>query len=133
MFIEDKERFVELTPKGKQHLKNISLDKLTINRPSGWDGKWRVVIFDVPEEKKLKRDILRRKLKQLGFYQIQKSVYVYPFECTNEISILSKRLILRTSILIMISEIIQGEKGIIKSFLDKRILDESDLKQKKKR
>ena len=133
IFIEGKDKFVELTPKGKRHLRNISFEKLTINRPPKWDGKWRVIIFDVPEEQKLKRDILRRKLKQMGFHQIQKSVYVYPFECTNEISLLSKRLFLGNSVLIMISEIIQGEEQIIKSFLVKKILEESDLKRDRKR
>src|SRR3990167_1425400 len=126
LFVEGKDKYVELTKKGKEHLQKISLHQLTINRPMRWDGKWRVVIFDVPEEQKAKRNILRTKLKELGFYQIQKSIYVYPFECTNEISLLSKRLYLGNSVLIMISEIIQGEKKIIKSFLNKDILEESD-------
>lgn len=128
IFIEGKDKFVELTPRGIEHLQNLSFEKLTINRPPKWDKKWRLVIFDVPEKQKLKRDILRRKLKQMDFYQVQKSVYAYPFECTNEITALSKRLLIGNSVLIMISEIIQGEEKIIKSFLNKKILEESDLK-----
>jgi len=50
-----------------------------------WDGKWRIVVFDIPEKKKGVRNALRRKLKELGFYELQKSVFVFPYECGNEI------------------------------------------------
>lgn len=47
-----------------------------------WDRKWRIVIFDIPEDKRYIRDRLRIKLKELGFGMIQKSVWIsaYPFE-----------------------------------------------------
>lgn len=51
-----------------------------------WDKKWRVVIFDVPQEMHSKRNRLRLKLKALGFYMIQKSVFVFPYPCEKELS-----------------------------------------------
>lgn len=51
-----------------------------------WDGKWRMVIFDVPEISKNKRDGLRRKLKDLGFAQWQESVYIAPFDIASELA-----------------------------------------------
>ncbi|QQG43099.1 MAG: hypothetical protein HYW45_02750 [Candidatus Daviesbacteria bacterium] len=41
-----------------------------------WDGKWRIVIFDIPEQKRLVRDLFRRNLKKWGFKHLQKSVLV---------------------------------------------------------
>jgi len=126
-FVENKEKFLELTPKGFDYLKKFSFDNITIKRPKKWDGKWRIIIFDIKEKLKNNRDTLRWKLLQLGFYQIQKSVYVYSFECTNEITLLTKHLLIADSVLIMIADIIQGEEKIIKFFLDKNILTNSDL------
>ncbi|MBI3290372.1 CRISPR-associated endonuclease Cas2 [Candidatus Microgenomates bacterium] len=40
-----------------------------------WDGKWRLVIFDIPESKRAVRNVLRSRLKQWGFEQWQKSVW----------------------------------------------------------
>ncbi|MBI2618345.1 hypothetical protein HYW58_02755 [Candidatus Kaiserbacteria bacterium] len=51
-----------------------------------WDGRWRVVIFDIRDSHKLKRDALRRVLQRSGFKLLQKSVWIYPFDCTEEIS-----------------------------------------------
>jgi len=43
-----------------------------------WDKNWYLVIFDIPEKLHRKRDILREKLKKLGFGQLQQSVWISP-------------------------------------------------------
>lgn len=43
-----------------------------------WDGRWRLVIFDISEKERKARDALRAKLKELGFGKWQKSVYISP-------------------------------------------------------
>ncbi|PJA55974.1 CRISPR-associated endonuclease Cas2 [Candidatus Roizmanbacteria bacterium CG_4_9_14_3_um_filter_33_18] len=55
-----------------------------------WDGKWFLVFFDVPEAQRNKRDYLRKFLIKLGFYQYQKSVYLFPYECEKEVSLIKK-------------------------------------------
>jgi len=55
-----------------------------------WNGKWFLVFFDVPEIQRNKRNYLRRFLKQLGFYPYQKSVYLFPYECEEEIKLIKK-------------------------------------------
>lgn len=77
---------VKLTEKGKLKVLKYNIDNLKIEPPEKWDEKWRIVLFDIPEAKKVARNALRRKLKDLGFYQFQKSAFIYPFECKNEIS-----------------------------------------------
>lgn len=128
IFVEGKEKYVELTPKGIKYAKISALDDFKINRPKFWDKKWRVVIFDVPEKQHHNRDIFRDQIKQMGFIQIQKSVYVYPFECAKEIALLSEMFDIARFVTVMISEIIQGEEDIIQHFRKNEILKISDLK-----
>lgn len=47
-----------------------------------WDKKWRILVFDIPEEIRWRRDVFRRKLKELGFGMYQQSVWIspHPFE-----------------------------------------------------
>lgn len=47
-----------------------------------WDGKWRLVIWDIPEKRRNARDLLRHQLKQLGFKKYQQSVWVSKKNCT---------------------------------------------------
>jgi len=73
-----------LTEKGREQAKMLSLLGSTINfkKPKRWDGKWRVVLFDIPEKNRVFRDILREHLRALQFRKLQHSVFVspHPFE-----------------------------------------------------
>ena len=74
-----------LNDEGKQRVLRYDLDNIEIKKPVKWDKLWRMVIFDIPEHLKKGRNALAVKLKQLGFYPMQKSVFIYPYECKNEI------------------------------------------------
>ncbi|MFH1956161.1 MAG: hypothetical protein ABIJ28_00730 [Patescibacteria group bacterium] len=78
----------KINKKGKEKLKKFVLDELIIQKSKQWDKKWRLVIFDIPEIYRKSRDALRKKLKDLGFYQCQKSAWIYPFDCIDEIEFL---------------------------------------------
>ena len=73
-----------LTEKGKKQARkfNSLSGSIDFKKPKSWDGKWRIVIFDIPEEDRVFRDILRDHLKELGFYRLQNSVFIspHPFE-----------------------------------------------------
>ena len=75
-----------LSEKGKKLAEVYNLDNIKISKPKKWDGNWRVVIFDVPERIKKVREALRMHLRNLGFYELQKSVFVCPFPCAEEIN-----------------------------------------------
>ncbi len=79
---------IVLSEQGKRKVATFNVDNLTIKKPNSWDKKWRVVIFDIPENKKKARNVLRQKLRDMGFYCWQKSVFVYPYNCLNEIEFL---------------------------------------------
>lgn len=74
-----------LSSEGKRVALTYNLEKISINKIL-WDGKWRIVIFDIPEKLKKVRDALRYHLKRLGFVELQHSVFLLPFECKDEIN-----------------------------------------------
>ena len=74
-----------LTPKGEKKLQTIIIDEVVIKNPKQWDGKWRLVMYDLPIRFKKARDAFRFKLKDLGFFQFQKSAWVYPYPCEGEL------------------------------------------------
>jgi phenylacetic acid degradation operon negative regulatory protein len=55
------------------------------NYESKWDGVWRLLAYDVPEKEKVKRDALRRYLKELGFGKIQGSCWVSPYNLSSQL------------------------------------------------
>ena len=80
---------VKLKKKGLRKWKKLQLEKLKFPSEKKWDGKWRLFIFDIPEEKKSRRDRLSRKLKELGMFSIQRSSYIYPFDCADELEMIT--------------------------------------------
>jgi DNA-binding transcriptional regulator PaaX len=83
-----KQFYISLTEKGKKRAGWLQIDKLKIKKPKKWDGKWRILIFDISQMKKIYRELLRGKLKELRFYPLQKSVWIHPFDCRDEIEVL---------------------------------------------
>ncbi|OGG14227.1 hypothetical protein A2773_06410 [Candidatus Gottesmanbacteria bacterium RIFCSPHIGHO2_01_FULL_39_10] len=79
---------VKITKKGMVKALTYRLDTLMITKPKRWDKKWRVVIFDIPIKYNRVRDIFRSRLVQMGMYQLQESVYIYPYSCFSEIEFL---------------------------------------------
>jgi len=73
-----------LSEKGKLKALTYHFNQIEIKKET-WDKKWRIVFFDVPEKYRWGRDSLRKKLKELGFYELQKSVFIFPYECKDEI------------------------------------------------
>lgn len=79
---------VKITKKGTMRALTYELDTLALVPTKRWDKKWRVVIFDIPEKYRKLRDIFRLRIRQLGLYQLQESVYVSPYRCFDEIEFL---------------------------------------------
>lgn len=77
-FINDEQLLLKLTDKGKE---KALIAKLLLD-DSEWDGKWRIVIFDIPEKRRIARDVLRQRLKSWGFVPWQQSVWVTKKNCT---------------------------------------------------
>ena len=59
--------FVRLTQKGEDRLRKFELMGYKLKKPKKWDKKWRMLIFDIKEERKGTRDKIRFTLKRIGF------------------------------------------------------------------
>ena len=74
-----------LNENGKKKALRFNIDKMEIKRPVKWDGKWRIIIFDVPEKLRGLRDSLRLHFREMGLIELQKSVFVCPYPCSTKI------------------------------------------------
>lgn len=79
---------VKITKRGMRRALTYNLDTLRLSVPKTWDGKWRVVMFDIPVRYGRIRDIFRMRLRQLGLFLLQESVYVSPYPCFDEVEFL---------------------------------------------
>ena len=79
-----------LTEKGHEKAFTYDIDSIFIKPMKRWDEKWRLVTFDVPEKFKKARNSLSLTLRKMGLYRLQKSVFVHPFECKDEIDFVTE-------------------------------------------
>ncbi|MDP3740824.1 MAG: CRISPR-associated endonuclease Cas2, partial [bacterium] len=75
--------FIKLTKKGKLNALLDRIDKLEKTHRKS-DGKWRIIVWDIPESSSKQRDQLRRFVKKLGFYKLQFSVFIRPYPIAPE-------------------------------------------------
>jgi len=107
--------YIELTKEGKERLqryKTISSSR----RRQKWDGKWRMLIFDVWEKRRRTRDILRYELKNFGFIQLQRSVWIYPYPCSEFIQLLKSDLRFGKNVRYIVVEKIDNDSSLKKHF-----------------
>jgi hypothetical protein len=78
---------LKLLPKGRTRANQIAFKNLNLPKPKTWDGKWRLFSFDIPEEHSNARNLIRNKLKSLGFHNIQRSLFAYPYDCKRELEL----------------------------------------------
>jgi DNA-binding transcriptional regulator PaaX len=119
-FIEKKENSdgsitIKLSEKGKIRALTYHFQEMKING-GDWDKKWRIVVFDIPEKLRNGRDALREKLRELGFHELQKSVWVFPYECKNEIDFIIEFFDLRKYVRFGILESIDNNLHLRKIF-----------------
>jgi len=107
--------FLELSKKGVWEI-SIRKGIMSSTNQKKWDGYWRVVIFDVPNAKGSIRSELRRGMKLFGFKQLQKSVWVYPYECSQFIELLKSHLEVSQDVLVMEAASIENDRHLRKEF-----------------
>lgn len=125
----EKKEIITLEKKGDGvyvHLKdkkNIKVIKYSLKKildfkkkEKKWMGKWFMVFFDIPETQKNKRDFLRKFLIYLGFYAYQKSVYIFPYDCKEEVDLIKKIVESAKYMKYIIAEEIEDEKRIKEIF-----------------
>ncbi|MBU1091836.1 hypothetical protein KKA27_03175 [Patescibacteria group bacterium] len=79
------EQIIKITEDGKKRILKYEYQDLKIDIPKKWDKIWRLVIFDIPEVHKKARDAMTFKLQDMGFYPLQKSVFITPYDCKDKL------------------------------------------------
>ena len=103
------------TDEGKKWAR-ISYLKYFRNKNHVWDKKWRIVIFDIPTDLHKERNRFRYKLKSLGFAMLQKSVFVFPYPCEEELGDLCSILKVGDYIDVIVAESIGFREKELREF-----------------
>ncbi|MEK7591988.1 MAG: hypothetical protein AAB508_01185 [Patescibacteria group bacterium] len=106
---------VRLTDKGKKLTLSYDIDTMAIQKQEEWDGKWRMVFFDIPAGQ-IERIMFQRKLKNLGFFQMQRSVYICPYPCEKEIKFLREVWEMPHSVKLATVERIENDSDLRRHF-----------------
>ena len=81
----DDEVSFTLTPAGIHRLQQSIVNELEIPRPKQWDKKWRVVTYDIPVRQSRQRQNFTSHLQNLGFFMLQRSLWIHPFPCFEQV------------------------------------------------
>lgn len=116
MLSRDHKGFLRLTHKGAARLRQLELKDFKLKKPRRWDYKWRMLIFDIPEYRKLLRDKIRRTLIAIGFVHLQHSVWVYPYSCDDLVALLKSDFKIGKDLLYLIVDSIENDRHLRKQF-----------------
>ena len=110
-----REEFV-VTKKGERLTTKYLMGELEISRPKRWDGKWRILMFDIPEKKKALRDQVSEQLRVIGMRAVQHSVFVSPFPCQQEVDTIIDFHGLGRHFLYFEAETYEGTEDLLQDF-----------------
>lgn len=105
---------LSITEKGKRKLVRHQLQERKAVK--SWDGKWRMIIFDINEKVRWKRDELRQDMQEFGLIRLQDSVWVYPYECEEIINLLKSQYGMGEELLYIVAAEIENDGHLKKKF-----------------
>lgn len=106
----------QMTSEGEKILRRWELSDFKLQKPKKWDRKWRVIIFDIPEKSKSKREYVRRLFERARLERLQDSVWVYPYDCEDVLTLLKTELGIGKNILYLIVEELENDKYLRQIF-----------------
>jgi DNA-binding transcriptional regulator PaaX len=114
----ERSSFYKITPEGRNKLRNIKLSSPTSLVSTNWDGFWRIVILDLPEERKSERNSLRYILKKAGFVCLKNSVWFSPYPLEHLFMNIKKDMGLGDEMIILVTQYIDpiSEEKLLEVF-----------------
>jgi hypothetical protein len=109
-------KFLRLTPKGEKLLQHLKLKDYKLEKPKRWDKRWRVLIFDIPERRRAVRAQVRTVLGKIGFIRLQDSVWLYPYDCEEVVTLIKADLKIGKDILYLIVDTIEHDASYRQHF-----------------
>ncbi len=111
-----KDGFLSLTSLGEETMKIIDIADYKLEKPKRWDKKWRILIFDVREDKRWLRDKVREILNKIGFVKLQNSVWVYPYDCEDLINMVKTNFKIGREVLYIIADKVENDRILREHF-----------------
>ncbi|MCM2339214.1 MAG: hypothetical protein NDI62_02030 [Burkholderiales bacterium] len=105
----DNRDYLKLTKKGKNKLNSLKLEADGVLVSTHWDGLWRIIILDIPEQRKSEREALRYLLKKANFVCVKNTVWISPFPYENLFTNIKKDLNLGTELMIIVTNKLDEE------------------------
>jgi len=112
MHKSDNQSYVKITKKGKAKLNSIALESDDVLVSRTWDGFWRIIILDIPEERKSEREALRYLLKKANFTCIKNTVWISPYPYEHLFTNIKKDLGLRAELMIIVADKLDAETNL---------------------
>ena len=108
---------LKLTSRGDRALRWANVERhLEKTKPPCWDQRWRVLIFDIPEYQRAQRGQLRKMLIRIGFICLQRSVWIYPYDCEDVITLVKADMKIGKRVLYMIVDELEYDKSAREAF-----------------
>lgn len=89
---KENQQIVKITDSGKRKILKFAIDELAVEKSKIWDGKWTLISYDIPSEKRKLSNILREYLKAWGFYPFHESVFLHAYPCKKQVEFLREYL-----------------------------------------
>jgi DNA-binding PadR family transcriptional regulator len=109
-------KVARLTDDGKRMLARMVARSPDKRKHKKWDKRWRMVIYDIKEKRRGTRILLQRTLRTFGFYQLQNSVWVYPYDCEDLLILLKADFKIGLDVLYGVIEKVEGDEKIKEYF-----------------
>lgn len=91
---KDGMQIVKITDQGKKRILRFALDELAVEKPKIWDGRWRLISYDIPKKLERLRNIFREYLTAWGFYPLHESVFLHAWPCEKQVEFLREYLVI---------------------------------------
>lgn len=104
--------YARLTKDGKKKAHSLALESGSSLVNPSWDGKWRIILLDLPESRKAERESLRYLLKKAGFVCLKNSAWVSPYPFEFMFQNIKKDLGLSTELMIIVTENLDEETQV---------------------
>jgi phenylacetic acid degradation operon negative regulatory protein len=103
--------YYSLTPRGVSRVDEAArrIYKLTSHE---WDKKWRVIMYNIPEEKRQIRDELRKELMWIGFGSLSNGCWVSPNNFKKEINLLISKYEIEEYVHLFLSEYVGPQSNL---------------------
>ena len=121
-FFSGRGDFARLTKEGKKKLHSICLNENCLPANISWDGLWRIILLDLPEDRKSERESLRYLLKKAGFICLKNSAWISPYPLEHLFINIKKDLEMKNELMIIVTPFVDEEtkKFLFESFKRKK-------------